>query len=239
MKTSVALLACGLLLTAAAQPALPSLRGHWEGTLVMPTSQVPVTIDLDKNANGVWIGNFGMPSQNVSGLLMEQLVVDGALVRFMVIEAASMPHFQGKLKSDGTLELSLVQRSSTFAATSMRRTGEPKVVVPPASPAVGVKFEGDYEGLLVAPNGSMKTLLHLHNQPDKTVLATFDSPLEGAFGMALVNVVAKDAELSFTVHITKGAFRGKLSADATELAGSWTQSGATMPITLKKIVAKK
>src|SRR5262245_54770264 len=49
------------LFAAAGQPQTDSkASGHWEGTVQMPNRPLSVTVDLEKNSKGVWIGSMSI-----------------------------------------------------------------------------------------------------------------------------------------------------------------------------------
>lgn len=77
-------------------------------------------------------------------------------------------------------------------------------------------------------------MIHIQNQADKTVKATLDSPDQNALGMAMSDIVQKEASIELKLKLVGGSFKGALNADGTELAGEWTQGGGTLPLKLKK-----
>jgi hypothetical protein len=240
MKHFICSIFAGTFLLASALSAQTAPAGHWEGKLQVPDQEIVLTIDLDKNAKGEWIGAFGVPAQHISGLKIGNISIDGNNVKFNVPDAPGTPEFSGSLKPDGKLSLTLAANGS-YLPIDMTRIGDAKVeiqVIKP-DPAIDAKFEGDWEGTLTIPNGpTLRLVIHLHNQPDKTVRATLDSPDQGANGMALSEVVTKDAGIEVKLKMVGGGFKGTLSADGTELAGDWSQGGGSLPLKLKKTAAK-
>jgi hypothetical protein len=110
---------------------------------------------------------------------------------------------------------------------------------PKASPAVSAELEGDWEGAISMMGGSgLKVIVHFKNQPDKTVKATLDSPDQGATGLALTDVVQKGASVEFQFRGAKGAYKGELNPEGTQIAGQWTQAGNATPLNLKKATTK-
>jgi hypothetical protein len=236
MNQSLLVLSFGLALVmpGPALMAQTSLAGHWEGNVVLPDKEMAITVDLTKSDKGEWTGSFGVPPQGVSGLKIDKLEVDGKNVKFSVPEAPGVPEFSGTLKDDGHLALNLSVGGGSFPA-DMKRTGEAKVETRPPSPAVDKKFEGDWDGSLDTPGGSLHLVLHVQNQPDKTVKVTMDSPDQGALGMGMSEIVQKDASIEMKLKLVNGSFKGTLNAEGTELTGEWTQNGGTLPLKLKKV----
>jgi len=232
-KLSASLLGLALLASGPALLAQSNVAGHWEGTLSVPNQELNITIDLLKSDKGQWSGSFGVPSQGASGLRLEKIEIDGKNVKFTVPEAPGAPEFSGSIKDDGHMALSFSVSGGSFPA-DLKRTGEAKVEVPQASPAVDTKFEGDWEGSLDTPGGALRIAIHLHNQPDKTVKATLDSPDQNAFGMSMSDVVQKDLAIELKLKVVGGAYKGSLNAEANKLTGEWSQGGSSFPLELKK-----
>jgi hypothetical protein len=113
-----------------------------------------------------------------------------------------------------------------------KRTGEAKVELIPASPAVSKELEGDWEGSLQMPNGGFRMVFHFKNQPDKTAMTTFDTP--NATNLPLNNVKQTGRNVEFGMRIAHGAFQGTLNKEGTELAGQFSHEENSMPLTLRK-----
>jgi hypothetical protein len=222
-------------LSAQAPPAGAS--GHWEGTLEVPDQPVTVAIDLAKSDKGEWTGSLAVPERGLKGLKLDKIAVDGASVKFVALGVPGDPEFSGSLKADGKLSLTASVGGGSFAL-EMTRKGDAKVEVAKPEPAVDARLEGDWDGNLDAPDGGLHTVLHFHNQPDKTVKATLDSPDQNTLGFPLSDIVVKESAVEFQIRLVGGSFKGALNADATELRGEWSQNGATMPLTVKKLPAK-
>lgn len=236
MNQALLAMSFGLALLAQAQTpmAQTSPAGHWEGTMVLPNQELAITIDLVKNDKGEWTGSFGVPPQGVSGLKIDKIEVDGKNVKFTVAEAPGAPEVSGTLKEDGHLAVNFAAGGGSFPA-DLKRTGEAKVETTPPSPAVDRKFEGDWDGTLNTPQGSLHLIFHVQNQPDKTVTATLDSPDQKAMGMKMSEVLQKEASIELKLKIVGGSYKGTLNAEGTELTGEWSQGGGTLPLKMKKV----
>ena len=113
-----------------------------------------------------------------------------------------------------------------------KRTGEAKVELIPASPAVSKELDGDWEGSLKMGNGAFPMVFHLKNQPDKTVMETFDTG--NATDLPLNDVKQTGQKVEFGMRIAHGAFQGTLNKEGTELAGQFTHEENSVPLTLRK-----
>src|SRR5882762_4728923 len=84
----------------AAEPLNP-WAGHWEGTVQIPNMEMKIEIDLAKNSKGELAGTFGNPAQNVKGLPLSTVAVEGRSVRFVLKAGKEVSTFAGTLSSDG------------------------------------------------------------------------------------------------------------------------------------------
>ena len=108
--------------------------GHWEADITGEGPQpMRVTLDLAKNAKSQWIGSMGLPSENKTGLVVVDVVVNGKSVKFVALELMSA-RFDLTLGPDGHMKGMISGRGSQ--PVEFKRTGEAKVELIPASPAV-------------------------------------------------------------------------------------------------------
>jgi hypothetical protein len=204
--------------------------GHWEADITGDGAQrIRVSLDVAKDARSEWIASMGLPSDNKTGLVVKDLVVNGKSVKFVALELMSTP-FDLTLGPGGSMKGTISRPGSP--PVEFKRTGEARVELIPASPAVSKEVEGDWEGSLPMPNGPFRMVFHFKNQPDKTVVATFDTG--NATGLPLNDVKQTGQKLEFGMRIAHGSFQGTLNKDGTELAGQFTHEANSAPMTLRK-----
>ena len=211
--------------------------GHWEGVLAADNNrEIGVTLDLAKNAKSEWIASMGIPSENMTGLVVADVVVDGNSLKFTGVELM-MAKFDLALAPDGKLK-GTITNGPNSRPIEFKRTGEAKVALIPDSPAVSKELEGDWEGLLEvpnAPNGGIRLTFHFKNKPDNTVTATMDSGLSASMvGMPLNNVKQTGQKVEFGMKIAHASFEGTLNKEGTEIAGQFIHDTNPMPLTLRK-----
>ncbi len=233
MKTKTTLLTIGLL-AACFSSAQANMAGHWEGQLIGDGDQpLRVTLDLDKNAKSEWVASMGLPEENMTGLVVQHVVVEGGTVKFVAVELMMTP-FDLTLTSEGTLQGTTTGRAPQ--PVEFRRKGEAMVELIPASPAVSEQLEGTWEGMLQTPRGGIPMAFHFRNQTDNTVLATMDSG--NNTGLPLNDVKQTDRKVEFGMKIAHARFEGFLNNDGTELAGRLIHGHGdgenTSPLTLRK-----
>ena len=213
--------------------------GHWEGSFTVNNREIGISLDLAKNAKSEWIASMGLPSQNMTGLVVMDVAVNGKSVKFVAVEF-QMATFDLTLGPDGRMKGTMSAPQGPMSTqgpmpVELKRTGEAKVELIPSSPAVSKELEGDWEGSLQVPNGaSFPMVFHFKNQPDKTVAATMDSPDRNAMAMPLDNVKQTGQKVEFGLKIAGASFQGSLNKEGTELALQMIHDASSMPLTLRK-----
>src|SRR5882724_3009123 len=122
--------------------------GHWEGAIEAGGMAVSVVIDLTKNSKGELAGTFGQPSEQLTGLPLANISVDGRSLSFQIKGGgAGERAFKGTLAAEGTSMTG--DFSSHKVGTipfALTRTGDPKIEATPRSPAIARELEGTWNG---------------------------------------------------------------------------------------------
>jgi hypothetical protein len=204
----------------------------------VPNREIQVVLDLAQDAKGLWIGTFSQGTQNAPSVPLADIKVVDKNVKFRIAAGGpNAPDFDCSLENPGSMRCNLTTPGGTLTS-ALKRTGEAKVDLPKSSPAVSAELEGNWEGALDTPNGSLRLVVHFKNQPDKTVKATLDSPDQNSMDLPLTDIVQNGTAVAFQLRLVNGGFKGTLNKEATQLAGEWTQGGNSLPLTLKKSPSK-
>jgi hypothetical protein len=225
-----------ILLFAALVCAQETPDGHWEGSLPVDgdsSRQIGISLDLSKNAKSEWIASMGVPSEKMTGLVVQSVKVNGPGVSFVAVELM-MSKFDLTLDADGTMKGTLTPQQGPPVKVEFKRIGEAKVALIPASPAVSKEMEGDWEGTLAGPGVSFPLVFHFKNQLDKTVSATMDSPARNAMAIPLNDVKQTGKNVEFGIKVAHANFKGTLNQEGTELSGQFGHEQDAAPLTLRK-----
>jgi hypothetical protein len=207
--------------------------GRWEGSIAVPTGGMKVIVDLDRDAQGVWIGDIDLPDQGVKDLPLRNVTVSGTSVSFALPAGPGEPTFKGKLSEDGaTLSGDFFQGGGSVPF-SLKRTGEAKVYVPPKLPAIPDKFIGKWAGKLDTQAGSYNLVFNLANK-DGSAVGSIDSPDRGAMGIPMSEISPTENAIKIAVKLISAEYSGKLSEDGKTLTGEWSQGGGSFALVLIK-----
>lgn len=237
MKTAVNRIGIGTLWIAGVLSvwAQDGPRGHWSGSIEVPNQTLAMEVDLDKGPNG-WTGSISIPAQNASGIPLDAIAFTNGKCTFHLKGAPGDPTFTGTLSADGkTMTGDFTQGPGTFSF-KFSRTGDPKVEVATASPAVAKDFLGTWEGTLEGPG--LRLVLKMSNDASgaKAVLISVD---QGGTEIPVSAINQKDFKLTLLVKMVGGRYEAEINKEGSELNGTWTQGGNGLPLKLKKAAQDK
>ncbi len=207
--------------------------GHWEGKVLMPDQDFALTIDLDKNPTGSWIGSLTFPKTTTVNAPLSSIAVADKAVRFQLVGIEGNPKFEGTLSADGQSIAGMAANAKGAVPFELKRIGEARVVEPPRSSALTKDFEGSWDGTLTAGAKSMRIGLTLSRAADGTATAMMITVDDGNKSYPVSTVTLKDTQIDLELRVISGTYRGQLTPDG-EIAGEFKQGGATLPLTFKR-----
>ena len=215
--------------------AQSDMRGHWSGPIDTPAGSITMEVDLDNTANG-WIGSVSIPAQNATGIPLEAISFSDGKGTFRLKGAPGDPTFTGTLSADGKTMDGQFSQGPGSIPLRLTRTGEAKVEVSKPSPAVAAEFLGRWEGTIEGPG--LHVVLTISNGKEGAE-ATLVSVDQGGAQIPVSAVTQKDTKLKLEVKAVGGGYDGELNAEKTQLTGTWSQLGNSLPLNLKKAAASK
>ncbi len=118
---------------------------------------------------------------------------------------------------------------------SAGRADDPQTKTKPKPVSATPIAEQIWEGKLSVGAGlSLRIVMHIGKSADGKLTVTMDSPDQGARGLKVDSITLDKATLAFEMKALLGKYEGKLNTEGTEAAGTWTQAGHSLPLTLKK-----
>jgi hypothetical protein len=228
-----AILGLAWIACAGALSAQSDMRGHWSGSLTTPAGALGMEVDLDKTASG-WIGSIAIPMQGATGVPLEQISFADGKGSFHLKGGAGDPSFSGTLSADGkTLDGNFSQAGQSLPL-KFTRSGEAKVEVPKASPAITAEFVGSWEGTIPVGQG-LRVVLTIANGKNGAE-AQMVSVDQGNAQVPVASITQSGTKLSLKINAIGGGYEADINPAGTELNGTLTQMGNAMPLQLKKSV---
>jgi hypothetical protein len=212
---------------ARAQSIDPS--GHWEGAITIPGGEIPFQVDLSKNAQGKLVATYSRPEENLKGMPMVNVILDGRAIGFDLPVDGGI-QFQGIFYADGKTISGDVTAAIGSAPFSLTRAGDAQMIAAPKNSPIDKGLEGLWHGTLALPGRNLRLVLRLSNATDGTSSGTIISVDQGGIEFPL-GLTQKATSLTLNTPAIGGDFyAGALNA-AGELAGTFTQGEATVPLT--------
>lgn len=205
---------------------LAKLVGDWEGDLKV-TDQVELRLVLHvqppTTKDGPVVATFDSPNQAAKGLKVDSVTFENGEATFTLKDLKA--EFKGKLNAKGdAIEGTWSQGGGSLALT-MNKAAKA------AAPAE------IWEGSLQLPNGiELRVVLKISKSKDGKLKALFDSPDQNASDIKVDEVSLDKKTLKFTMKALKAEYTGTLNAAGDEATGTFTQNGAEIDLTLKKVV---
>lgn len=207
--------------------------GHWQGKIQIPEHELEVTVDLDRNAAGAWIGSMTLGGTTAVDVPLTTVTVDGSVVRFTA-NPGGAASFTGKISEDGKTLSGTASNGQGEAPFQLSRAGDPKVKVPPPSSALTKEFEGDWEGTLSVNGAPLRIGLKLSAAADGKAVATLTSYDQGNAEFRADSVTIQGKDFQFEIRGISGTYKGALGAGG-EIAGEWAQGPGRFPLTFRRV----
>jgi len=204
--------------------------GHWQGTIQAPDKAIGFEVDLAKNGDGELVGTVSIPAQQVKGLPLGKVTVEGGAVSFY---ARSDQPLRGVLSADGTSMSGDFSARGASLPFTMTRAGEARIEAPVKSAPITKELEGTWNGTLEVEGIQLRLVLTMSNQPDGTAIGRIVNLDEGGLQIP-VAITQKASTVTLDSTVVASGFAGTLNAAGTELAGTFTQGAVVAPLTFRR-----
>lgn len=217
--------------------AADAVAGRWQGQAQVPGRPLDVTVDLDKNAAGAWIGSIVIPQMNIKGAPLADISVDAAGIVFAIKDAGdsntTKTEFRGKIAPDGTLEGDFSQAGNT-AKFSLKRVGAASVDLPLAGTPLDKAFEGKWIGEYVFSDVPRHVTMTFDNHAGGAATAKFVIVGKKTTDVP-VDLVRQDAALVIVQsNAYQMTYEGRLRKDTGQITGTFTQGPYEVPLNLHR-----
>ena len=200
----------------------------WEGTLkVRPGVELRLVIHAQVKDGVEPVATMDSPDEELRGLKLSSVVIDRSRLAFEL--KVSNATYDGKLNAAGTEATGTwTQRGASLPLNFVKKdkaTPEPMLV----------GKEQIWEGKLSVGAGvALRLVVRIQKIEGGMLRGKLDSPDQGAKGLRLDSVSLSEGKLTFAMKAIDATYEGKLDAAESEAVGTFTQSGAKLPLSLKK-----
>jgi hypothetical protein len=218
----------------------PDLQGAWEGVMLLDETGVQageagrthVVLKLART-NGVYSATADWIEMGIKEVAMGKVKY-----RFPSLQIERNPRETWKLTVNADATKMVLDHSIHFTETDpvlLARTATPDSVPEPLTesdfaPRAGSVLQGYWKGV-IGPD-ALPLALRI-SQTGNAFRAEGDDPMQGA-NRRPVSVTYSAPTVTARVATGAGMFRGTIDNAGTEIAGSWTQGGQSMPATLRR-----
>jgi hypothetical protein len=203
--------------------------GEWQGTLKAGEAELRLVLHIAQGDDGSFKATLDSVDQGVNGIPVTSISLKDSHVSFTVDSIHAS--YEGRVNASGlSIEGTWTQRQSlplTFERAAVPMKTEHK----PAKPS---DIDGIWSGTLDTGAITLRIVFHITNTEDG-LTATMDSPDQNAKGLPVTAVTRSGSALILELKQVGGKFEGKINNDLTVIDGTWTQGGASLPLTLKRV----
>ena len=212
-----------------ADPQSSGVKPHvWEGAIkVRPGVEIRVIFNVTPGDGGALKATCDIPDQGAKGLKVDVVTFDKETIVFDLVNMGMK--FEGKVNAQGTeAEGAWLQGGGKSPTTLVKKD---KATPPPAI----VGKEDVWEGKIALGAGiELRLVFHVGKNKAGELMATMDSPDQGAKGLK-VDLVTQDKDtLTFEIRSLAAKFSGTLDKTGSTATGTFEQRGMKFPMTLKK-----
>ncbi len=219
-----------LLTIAATLACAQDIAGDWQGTLNTGMGKLRLVLHITKAADGsltATLDSIDQPGAN--GIPVKSATLKGSKLNLDVV--AVQGTYEGTVAADGKSISGTWTQSKPLPLEFKRATAPIKAEHKPAKPT---DIDGMWTGTLDTGMSKLQVVFHIMNTEDG-LIATMDSPDQGAKGIPTSSVTRNGAALKIEAKGIGGVFDGKIAADLASIDGTWTQGGGTLPLVLKRV----
>ena len=219
----------GLAFGRAPQASAKGIEGDWQGTLKPGGAELRLALHIAKADDGSYKATMDSIDQGANGISVTSMSLKDSKLTFTVDSVRGS--YEGTVSADGTaISGTWSQGGQSLPLDFKRATAPIKTEHKPAKPS---DIDGAWLGTVEAGAIKLRVVFHITNTEDG-LMATLDSPDQGAKGIPATSVKRDGASLKIEMKAIGGLFDGTINKDLTAIEGTWTQGGATMPLALKR-----
>jgi hypothetical protein len=199
-----------------------NILGDWVGTLRPGADEIHLTLHISAADKGALKATMDSAEQGANGVPITAIALEGSKLTFAVDSVHGT--------YDGTVTATAIQgtwsQGQPMPLTFTRKPRSPAVVKPS-------ELDGIWQGTLQIGGRPLRLVFHLTTTREG-LSATMDSPEQGATALPVTSARREADTLTLQMPGLGAKFQGAIAKDLSAIEGSFTQGGASLPLTLKR-----
>jgi hypothetical protein len=217
-----------LLILAATFSSAQDISGDWNGTLKVGAAELRLVLHISKSAEGNLKASLDSIDQGANGIPVSAVTLNESKLSLKV--DAVNGTYDGNVNADASEIAGTWTQGQSFVL-DFHRGG---VATRTAKPAPPSDIDGDWLGTLDTGLAKLRLILHIANT-DQGLSATMDSLDQNAKGLPVTVITRSGPLLKFEMKSIGGGYDGTIAKDLGSITGTWSQTGKSWPLTLKKV----
>lgn len=205
------------------------ITGDWQGTLKAGPADLRLVLHITKANDGSLKATLDSIDQGANGIPVSAVTLKDSKLN-LTIEAVRGT-YEGKVNADASVISGTWTQNQPLPLDFKKATAPIKTEHKAAKPS---DIDGAWLGTLDTGTAPLRLIVNITNTEDG-LIATLDSPDQGANGIPVTTVTRNGASLKLEVKGIGGVLEGPLDKDLTTIDGTWTQGGRTLPLLLKRV----
>lgn len=205
------------------------ITGDWQGTLKAGPADLRLVLHITKANDGSLKATLDSIDQGANGIPVSAVTLKDSKLN-LTIEAVRGT-YEGKVNADASVISGTWTQNQPLPLDFKKATAPIKTEHKAAKPS---DIDGAWLGTLDTGTARLRLIVNITNTEDG-LMATLDSPDQGANGIPVTAVTRNGASLKLEVKGIGGVLEGPLDKDLTTIDGTWTQGGRTLPLLLKRV----
>jgi pimeloyl-ACP methyl ester carboxylesterase len=227
MKRLLLVLTLGL--GAAGAASAQNLAGDWQGSLKPTGAELRLVLHITKADDGSWKGTLDSVDQGANGIPVTSISLKESKLKFAVESVNGS--YEGTVNADAT-EISGTWTQGQSLPLDFKKTTTPTKTE--HAPAKASDIDGAWMGTLDAGTAKLRIVFHITNTADG-LTATMDSLDQDMKGLPVTKVTRDGSSLKLELKQLPGVFEGTIDKDRGSINGTWSQSGNSLPLLLKRV----
>jgi uncharacterized protein len=208
-----------------AAEAVASVEGDWNGKLDTGAGTIPLVIHI-ANKQGKWQGTLDSPAQGGFDMVMSKVVFEDNHLMFELEKLG--------IHYEGTYDQTSDNIQGTFFQGASLELNFKRAVKEKYEAQINQEaLLGEWTGVIETPMSPLSFVIHVELK-DGQLVASADSPDQGAKGIPIENVSIKDGEVTFNMKSLRASYTARFLLGQAVLDGQFKQGPAVLPLTMDK-----